>query len=305
MTRDAASGALPARGMILLGLISLFWGTNWPLMKIALSQFTPWVFRTLCLTGGATGLFLLALVRRERLWPARGDWHRLIWISLFNITAWNLLSVYGVIRLPAGWAAILAYTMPLWSVVLGVALMGDAFTRRRAVGVALGTAGIALLLSRESAVLAGAPLGALFMLAAALAWAIGTVLVKTFRVSLPTTAFAAWQMLIGGLPIFMGGAPQLGSLGPVSTAGILALAYNIVVCFVFCYWAWYEVVQMVPVSVSGLGMLMVPVVGMASGMILLGERPAASEYVALALVVGALSTVLIPAGAFRRRPAAL
>jgi drug/metabolite transporter (DMT)-like permease len=304
MNRHGAGGALPARGVILLGLISLFWGSNWPLMKIALSQFSPWVFRTLCLSGGAAGLFLLARVRRERLLPAPGEWPRLVWISLFNITAWNLLSVYGVLRLPAGRAAILAYTMPLWSVVLGVAVMGDPLTRRRAAGVLLGASGIALLLWRESAILAGAPLGALLMLAAALAWAIGTVLVKSFPVALPTTAFAAWQMLIGGLPIVAGGVPQLGSIGPVSAAGVLALLYNIVVCFVFCYWAWYEVVAMVPVSVSGLGMLMVPVVGMASGMLLLGERHEPAEYAALALVVGALSTVLIPAGALRRRPAA-
>jgi drug/metabolite transporter (DMT)-like permease len=80
----------------------------------------------------------------------------------------------------------------------------------------------------------------------------------------------------------------------VDWRGLAALAYNIVVAFVYCYWAWFKIVGQAPASVSALGTLMIPVVGVFSSMLVLGERPSASEYAALALVLGSIATVLRP-----------
>jgi drug/metabolite transporter (DMT)-like permease len=67
------------------------------------------------------------------------------------------------------------------------------------------------------------------------------------------------------------------------------------VAFGFCYWAFTKIAQTAPAGVSGLSSLMVPVVGVFSGAIVLGETPRWSDYAALVLVVGSLATVLIPA----------
>jgi len=70
--------------------------------------------------------------------------------------------------------------------------------------------------------------------------------------------------------------------------------YNLLVAFLFCYWAWTRIAIVAPVGVSSLSVMMIPVVGVFSGMLVLGETPRWQDYVALFLVVGALATVLLP-----------
>ena len=67
----------------------------------------------------------------------------------------------------------------------------------------------------------------------------------------------------------------------------------------FAHWAWFTLARTLPVAVSSLSSLPVPVVGVISGILVLGERPGVQEWIALALVVAALFTVLFEPGAQR------
>jgi drug/metabolite transporter (DMT)-like permease len=71
----------------------------------------------------------------------------------------------------------------------------------------------------------------------------------------------------------------------------------VLVAFAFAYWAWIRLATSVTVSVFSLSMLAIPVVGVFSGIVFLGERPGWAEYAALALVLGSLASVLSPARA--------
>src|SRR3546814_6354925 len=82
-----------------------------------------------------------------------------------------------------------------------------------------------------------------------------------------------------------------------STGAWLAMLYNATVCFVFCYWAWNTLVRILPAGISGLSTLMIPVVGVFSSMVVLGEQPQWPEFAALALVAVALGLILKPARA--------
>jgi drug/metabolite transporter (DMT)-like permease len=81
---------------------------------------------------------------------------------------------------------------------------------------------------------------------------------------------------------------------PVGTAALVGLVYNMIVAFIVCHWIWFRIVQIAPAGVSALGTLMIPVVAVFSGMLILGERPGWSDLSALALILAALATVLIP-----------
>jgi drug/metabolite transporter (DMT)-like permease len=144
--------------------------------------------------------------------------------------------------------------------------------------------------------------GSLLVLGAALSWALGTVLQKRFPMSMPAGPYTAWIMLLGGVPIFIGALflDDFRALGTIGLWPALGITYNVLVAFAFAHWAWIKIATSVPVSVFSLSMLIIPAVGVLSGMIFLGERPAWPEYVALALVLGSLLSVMIPG----RRPRA-
>ncbi|MGA1725748.1 MAG: DMT family transporter, partial [Burkholderiaceae bacterium] len=113
----------------LIGL-TIFWGMNWPMMKLSLQQITPLYFRAITMTLGA--LSLLAYVRwaEGSVWPTRRDWLTLALLMLPNILAWHTLSIFGVQELASGRAAVLGFTMPVFTVVLGSLFFGQAITRR-------------------------------------------------------------------------------------------------------------------------------------------------------------------------------
>jgi drug/metabolite transporter (DMT)-like permease len=293
----AGRDTLPPQLLGLLAALTLAWGFNWPMIKLGLAGMAPMHFRTLCLLAGAACLFGMAAAGGVEWRVPRREWGRLALIALFNLTAWNIFSVYGVGMMASGRASILGYTMPMWGVLLSTWLLREPFTRRRALGVALGMGGVALLLAAEFRALERAPLGALLMLAAALSWAVAMIMIRKWATRMPATSYTAWQMVIGVVPILAlalaveEGSFDLFALAPGPLAAVL---YNMIVAFGFCYWAWMKIAQNAPVGVSSLASLMVPVVGVFSGALVLGETPRWTDYAALALVVGSLATVLIP-----------
>ncbi len=269
-------------------------------MKIALAEIPPLSFRGICLAAASGLLFAYLRLTRQQIAIPRGEWPRLMLISLFNITVWNLLVTYGLRLVPAGRAAILAYTMPAWAIPLSILVLGERLDGRKLFGFALGMGAMLMLLWDEFGRLSGAPLGATLVLGGALAWALATVLQKKYPISAPLAAMTAWMMLIGGVPIYLGAlifdlrhAIEAGRLS-ISLWPALATLYNIVFAFAWAQWACLRLVTSVSVTVFSLSMLVVPLFGVLSGMLILGERPGWPELWALLLVLGSLLSVALP-----------
>jgi drug/metabolite transporter (DMT)-like permease len=290
--------ALPSVGFLLLAALTLFWGANWPIMKIALTELPVWWFRGGCLWFG--GLGLIAITRLSGLSLAVPSAQRgpLLICALFNVVGWHICSGYGLSLMPAGRAAIIAFTMPLWAALLGRLLLREALTRAKLVGLALGMTGLAVLIGSDLIVLQTAPLGALLMLAAAVSWATGTVLVKRFPWSVPTTTMVGWQLIAGALPVTLGAvlleAPP--DLSAVSEPALLAVTYNFAIPMLFCQWAFFRTVRLFPAAIAAVGTLAIPVVGVYASAMMLDEAVGWREFIALLLICGALAGVLLPAG---------
>lgn len=285
---------LPPKGLLLLAALSLFWGLNWPIMKVVLGEVPPLCFRAFCLLGGGGGLLLIARASGISFKVAPGEWPRLLALSLFNIVGWNIFAVYGVLLLPSGRAALLGYTMPLWGVILSVCILGEKLTAGRFAGLLLGISGVAVLMSGSLEGMLQAPVGAACMIAAALSWAFGIVLIKRLPVRLPTIALTGWMMLLAGLPIAVAAvALETSRLTVPSFWPAFGLAYNVVIAFMFCYWAWNRIVLMVPVAVSSLSSLTTPLIGVLGGVVFLGEALGWREIVAALLILAAVGTVSI------------
>jgi drug/metabolite transporter (DMT)-like permease len=294
---SAQADHLPARLWWLLAALTLAWGFNWTAMKLALAEVPPWTFRSLCLGLGSAVLFLVLRLAGHRIpWP-RGQWRRLWVLALLNITAWNMLVAFGLTMIASGRASILGYTMPVLAVPLSVWLLGERLTPPKALGLALGMAGLALLLGDAYKAIGAAPLGTLLVLGAAASWALGAVLQKKYPVALAPGPYTAWMLLLGGLPIFAGALllEHPGTLAHIGGRAVFGTAYNVLIAFAFANWAWIKLATSVSVTVFSLSILIIPVVAVLSGVVFLGERPGSAELAALALVLAALATVLVPA----------
>ncbi|MDR2113005.1 MAG: DMT family transporter [Candidatus Accumulibacter sp.] len=283
---------LPRQGLLLLALLSLFWGANWPVMKMVLSEVPPLYFRSICLLFGGAGMLFLARVGGMPIEVPAGQWPRVLWLGAFNVTAWNGLLVFGVLLLPSGRAALLGYTMPLWSMLLSVRFLGERLTARVVFGLLLGLAGIAVLLGDSMEGMLQAPVGIGCMILGAWGWAIGVVLFKRLPVAMPVSSLTGWMLLTGSLPLLALAIPlETSRLAVPSFWPVFGMLYNIFVAFMFCYWAWNRIVQMVPVSVSSLSSLAAPLIGVLCGVLFLGESFGGQEALALLLILGAVGAV--------------
>jgi len=291
-----AARRVPASGLFLVAVLTLVWGCNWPVLKLGVTELAPLTFRGATLPFAALGLLLAARLSGDSIRIPREHWGKVLALALFNIAAWNGLILFGVQQMPAGRSAILAYTMPVWTVLFGMALLHEPLSRRKIIGLVLGMLGMAVLLGEDVRHITRSPMGTLFILAAAISWAFGTVLLRRWKPPVPQNTLTGWMMLIGWLPIAvcvpLFDEHPISSLAHMSGTAWFAVLYNIFLAGTVAHWAWFTMARTLPVAVSSLSSLPVPVVGVLSGILFLGERPGPSEYIALALVLASLSAVL-------------
>jgi len=286
-----------ARAALPILVLTLVWGCNWPIMKMGVTELAPLTFRELTLPFAALGLLAASRFSGDSVRVPRALWPRLCVLALFNIAGWNALVLFGVQQMPAGRSAILAYTMPIWATMIATLFLHEPLSRRKLLGLAFGIAGMAVLIGEHIALVRAAPFGALMILAAAVLWAFGTVLLRKWMLPIPQNALTGWMMLLGWVPLavtapFFDSQPLASELASLSHRGWFAIAYNIFLAGTLAHWAWFTLARTLPVAISSLSSLPVPVVGVISGIVLLGERPGVQEWIALALVVAALFTVL-------------
>lgn len=286
-----------ARAALAIAVIALVWGCNWPVLKMGVTEMAPLTFRAVTLPFAALGMLLVAHASGDDIRVPRAFWPHLLGLSLFNITLWNGFVLFGVQQLPAGRSSILAYTMPIWATAIAALVLHEPVSRRKLVGLALGAAGMAVLLGEQIVVVRSSPYGALMIIVAAISWAYGTVLLRQWRPTMPQNALSGWMLLLGWVPIALVAPlfdpqPLQAEFGSLSARGWFSVVYNVFFAGTLANLAWFTLARRMPVAVSSLSSLPVPVVGVISGMILLGERPGLQEWVALALVLGGLFSVL-------------
>lgn len=283
----------PLLAFFLVALLSLIWGINWPYMKIALEELPPWTFRAIMLAVGGPGLLAVGALAGYPVRVPRGQWWPLILVSTFMITIWMILSAHGLSLIDSGRAAILAFTMPVWATLLGVWILGEQFTARRVAGLALGMAGIAVLLSREISAVTESLIGTLFMIASSIVWAIGVVLHKKMRWEMHQTVVAGWQLCVAAVPMTLGALLlEHPNFGAVSTLAWSSVLYNISIVAVLAYILWFKIVTDYPAAVGSVSILLTPVFGVIFGALMLDEVVGWPELTSLALIFSAIGLVL-------------
>ena len=289
MTIDAPH----ARALLLLAVVTLLWGTNWPIFPMALAEVSIWTFRAISVGLAVVLLFALAWWLRLPLSVPRHNWAWLAIASMTNLVIWNLTSALATIYLPSGQAAVLAYTMPLWVALISLLFLGERLTLRLAVALGCGAAAVVLLLWPNIGTTAGAPVGALLGLSAGLAWAVGTLIVKRVPWGAPGLVVTAWQVALCWPPIMLGTIlfadwhffwPSLRSIAVISYIGLIPMAIGTA--------CWFAIVGLLPTNVAALSSIAVPIVAMLSGALVNAEPLGPLQLAALACAAAAIWLVL-------------
>ena len=282
----------------LIGLvgITLMWGINWPMMKIALREVSPMYFRGVTMGLGAVWLLFYFRFQGLRLWPAnRREWRDIVLLGIPNMFLWHALSILGVMSLPSGRASILGFTMPVWTVVIGVMFMGAQFTPRIIAAVVATLAAIGLLISHEFTALQGQPMGILWMELGALSWAVGTLWMRRISFTMPVQSLTVWMMLISSpMILLVGASTETWPTWELSPLAWGSLAYAVLINYGFAQIIWFGMARDLPPATSAMSIMAVPVVGTLSASLLIGELPHWQDYAAMVCVVLAIAAVLLP-----------
>lgn len=287
---------LGVRQLSLLVLLTLFWGLNWPVMKLGITGFPPLTFRTISMWLGLPVLFAASLAMKTPLRIARRDWPELGKLTVTNMVVWCVLAILSLQSLSSGRAAILGYTMPIFSALIGLALYGQRLGMRQWSGVGAAALGVVLLLWHELGAVSGKPWAALGMLTAAAAWALGTQQLRRTKIEAPTLAIIFWMTLLTTLVMsalaVLFERPRWVAPGASAWTGIL---YNAFLIIGFAQPIWLVLARNLPPMASSLSVMLIPVLGTVSGALWLHEQLHWQDGAAMLLMLAAIGSVLVPA----------
>ena len=292
--------ALSRQQLILLVLLTIVWGINWPIMKFGVTGFPPLSFRSICMWLGLPVLALFLVWRKVPFRIGREHWRELAVLTVFIMLFWHTLAILAIQSLSSGRAAILGYTMPVFSALIGAAWFGQRLAGRAWFGVAAAALGVVLLLWHEITTLSGKPLGVAMMLVAAATWALGTQQIRRTRIPHPTLAISFWMTVVTAvwmtaIAILFERDAWVWPTPPVWGA----IVYNALGVFAFAQVAWLMLARDLPPIASTLSVMFIPVLGVFSGAWWLGEVLHWQDWTAVALVMLAIATVLWPSSAPR------
>ncbi|MDN4590335.1 EamA family transporter [Xenophilus aerolatus] len=285
--------------------LTLAWGLNWPVMKLGVTDYPPITFRALSLWLGVPVLGGVLVAMKVPFRIPRRHWPELLVLGATNMFVWHVCIIVALKELSSGRAAILGYTMPIFSALLGAWLFGTRLAGRAWLGVGAAALGVALLLWHAIAGMSGKRGYMALALFAAATWALGTQLLRRTRIPVPTLAISFWMTTLTAVVMTVLAVllerPQWKA---PSTATWAAIVYNAVLIFGFAHAAWFALARELPPIASTLSVMLIPVLGVFSGALWLGEVLHWQDWAAVALMVAAIAAVLSPAAPRTAAPAA-
>lgn len=273
-------------------LAALLWGVNWPAVKIMLATSSPWTLRAAGLAGGGTILLAGAKLSGRALAIPRDQWGRLAVASALNVFGFNVCAVFAQLSMPTSRAAILTFTMPLWAAVFAWLFLGEKLDRRRAAALTLGATGLVLLAVPFWPVIqaGGLPWGLVYVLGAAITWALGTVWMKARPIAADPIAVTAWQVALAAVAcaacMLAFERPYLDLSQPATAA---AFAYHIVFPQCLAYILWFTLLGRIAASRAAIGTLLIPIFGVLGSIVLLGDWPTTLDLIGLAFILAAVA----------------
>lgn len=294
MTSPTSTDSRPriaSLGLLFLVVTSIGWGFNWPMTKLMLTEWPPLTGRGAAGVIGGLVLLVLGLFRGESLRVPAGQWGRLIGLSMLNVFGWMALMSLALLWLPAGEAAVIAYTMPIWAAVLAWQILGETLSLRRIIAMLMAFSGIAALMLGDGVEVSQQKLlGLVMAVTGAFGFAGGTVLGKKYPLKMPLLASAGWQIVLGSFPVMLIGLVcETAHPAAVTYVGWGTFAYVGLIGFCVAYVSWFAALTLLPASVAAIGTMAVPVIGVVGASVMLHEPLGIVQIAALSFTLAGVA----------------
>jgi drug/metabolite transporter (DMT)-like permease len=294
-SRPSLSNATVAK--LLLIALSFCWGLSWSAMRVALDEVSPWTLRLISYSIGAVTLLLLIKAQgRSLAIPSRKDCIHIVVAASFLAVGFGVAGSFAQLMANTSRVIIVNYSMPVWGSLMAYFVLHERINARSALGLALCVAGLGVLIYPAAEKSLREPIGLLLAFACALCWGAGTVYMKWARIKGDLLAISFWQVMVGVaafaiLFLCFEGLPAFRPLQPRTWAGLL---FSGVLGTGIAYFVWVNIIGRLTTAMASLGSLINPVVGVIGAVIILGDRPTASDWIGFALIFGAAACVMIP-----------
>jgi drug/metabolite transporter (DMT)-like permease len=309
LTPAGISGA-SRRTVAALAVVWVIWGSTYVAMRVGVRALPPLTMSGVrFLTAGLLIYGWCGWQRRrhpEAGWRPAGlrEWRASAIIGVTLAAAGTGGATWAEQKLPAGTAALLLASIPVWLVIASRVAVGERITRRATAGLLLGLAGVAVLVSPFSG---GAPnlVASAVALAGALSWGCGSVYAKRAPHPEQPLLGSGMQLICAGTALCAAGAAG-GEFARIpgsalTSVSMLALGYVIIFGSLLAYSCYEWLIRHAPSSLVGTYAFVNPVVAVLLGWWLLGEPVSARTLLAAAVIVAGVALLVMPAPQDRER----
>jgi len=275
---------------LLLLTMTLIWGVNFSVVKYGAEVVPPLAFNGARMALASVALAAVALARSVRL--SRRDLGALLLLGVLGNGVYQFLFVQGVSLTRAGNAALVLAATPAVVALLGRLRGVERIGPRAVLGIALSIAGIGIIVLSTAQGQAGdsSVRGDALMLAACVAWAVYTVLLKPYAERIDGITLSAVTMVGGTLPLLVVAIPSLvvAPWGQLSWAGWGAILYSGLGALVVAYLFYYRGVRTLGPTRTAMYANVQPVIALTVAWLTLGETPTIFQVAGAALILGGL-----------------
>jgi len=282
---------LSPRDLALTLAVVAVWGYTFVPIKVALTEVPPFTL--------AAMRFLLASVPMVFfIRPPQMPWREVVAYGFaIGVCQFGLLFLGLKLGMPAGLSSLVIQLQVFFTIGLAVAFSGDHFHRHNLVGAAIAAAGMIVLAAyKDASGLTGTVIGFALVIGAAIAWAVGNIIAKRGAGAHGADMFAltVWSSLVPPLPlaalgfVFEGGGAIVDAVAGMSLLAwgcVLVMSYG---ATLFGFGSWNALLHRYPTALISPFALLIPVSGLASGAVFLGESLAPVQFLGVALVFAGL-----------------
>ncbi len=277
----------------MLMFIVVVWALNFSVVKYSLDEIDPLSFNAFRFGLGILLMWAFVWFKRLRIRIARKDLGKIVLLGILGNLIYQMLFIIGIDRTFASNAAVMLGTIPVWIAVFSHFLTSEKMYRLQAIGVFAAFSGVALIMAfgeQGLDIRAESMLGDAIIVAAAMVFAVYTLLSRSLLETYSPLTLATMVMTIGGSLLILVAVPSLIRLDYQAVSGLSwgGAAYSGLFAIGLAYLIWNFGIKNVGAIRTATYQNLVPVLGVLFGLIFLGEKLHILQYLGCLLTVAGI-----------------